>query len=289
MPVDLSISTKMAANALDLAQAAQWAVKPLKEDATNLAIRINLAAEKIAQVAKNLEKFVYTVPVPHFPSAIPTLPKAGLATYTTPPPGSPQEAAAGNSVTGGPTVDDLLSRAKNVNSFLEIGRSSFLASPSTGADTPLLHPRDGANYMQRRGKMHHIIARWNKQESHLGFGNQAPAVKELVPSVRSWTGSSSSTNSAARLRPTQFYNGRTTLERQQVRISNANCNSAAYTTTFLQIGSKGGKDMAEQVYTNAYLRNPSTNTFFEADGEHEQTPGEGEAQGEDVEEEEPEE
>lgn len=72
MPVDLSIGTKMGANALDLARAAQMAVQPLKDDATNMAIRINIAAERIAQVAKNLEKFVYTVPIPQFPAAMPT-------------------------------------------------------------------------------------------------------------------------------------------------------------------------------------------------------------------------
>ena len=109
MPVDLSISSKMAANALDLAQAAQFAVRPLKEDATNMAIRINIAAEKIAQLAKNLEKFVYTVPVPHFPAAIPTLPKASVMGYGTPPPIIPGQPE--------PKLDDFLTRAKNVSIY----------------------------------------------------------------------------------------------------------------------------------------------------------------------------
>mmetsp|Transcript_20982 Transcript_20982/g.53005 ORF Transcript_20982/g.53005 Transcript_20982/m.53005 type:complete len:173 (-) Transcript_20982:356-874(-) len=127
MPVDLSISTKMAANALDLAQAAQWAVKPLKEDATNMAIRINLAAEKIQKLAKNLEKFVYTVPVPHFPTALPTMPKAGMVTYTTPPPAGVATKAGDLDLSGTPSVEDFLKRAKNVNSFLEIGVEPMVA------------------------------------------------------------------------------------------------------------------------------------------------------------------
>lgn len=127
MPVDLSISTKMAANALDLARAAQQAVIPLKEDATNMAIRINIAAERIAQVAKNLEKFVYTVPVPYFPTAMPTTMKASIQPYNTPQ--KQAEVAVMDSQLDG-NLQEFMKRAKQASMFYDCGSSAC----SSGTD-----------------------------------------------------------------------------------------------------------------------------------------------------------
>ncbi|CAD7938384.1 unnamed protein product [Amoebophrya sp. A25] len=296
MPVDLSISSKMAANALDLAQAAQFAVRPLKEDATNMAIRINIAAEKIAQLAKNLEKFVYTVPVPHFPASLPMLPKASAMTYATP-------GAATNSAamlvdqSGTPSVDDFLKRAKNVNSFLEVGDGG--SSSSTR-----MHSKDKEGRQNDRdlaGRMSNFLAtafygRNRSERSGIpaaamyideassegssncsGHGNcmtpfhvvRHPVYYEylnnktggsggshLINNTMSSSISSSTLGSAQRAGSSSSFTNTTSIRTTRIRTRR----TSSEASSFLKIGS-GGENMANTVYEQAFLRNPSMDAF----------------------------